>query len=47
MANQSKLPTGNKSIRLASVAVLGAAMLFASPAFAVNRDMVQLQTQVQ
>jgi tol-pal system protein YbgF len=48
MANlQSKLPTANKSIRRASVAVLGAAMLFASPAFAVNRDMVQLQTQVQ
>lgn len=48
MANpQSKLHLANKSIRLASVAVLGAAMLFASPAFAVNRDMVQLQTQVQ
>jgi len=48
MANlQSKLFTANKSIRLASVAVLGAAMSFASPAFAVNRDMVQLQTQVQ
>ncbi len=40
-------PIARKSIRLASVAILGGAMLFASPAFAANRDMVQLQTQVQ
>lgn len=42
MANQS-----NKSIRFASVVILGAALSFTPPAFAVNRDMVQLQTQVQ
>ncbi|MEO8735536.1 MAG: outer membrane protein assembly factor BamD [Edaphobacter sp.] len=42
MANQS-----NKSIRFASVILLGAAMSFTSPAFAANRDMIQLQTQVQ
>lgn len=48
MANQrSILPLFRKSIRLASVAILGGAMLFASPAFAANRDMIQLQTQVQ
>lgn len=52
MANQRStlpiaLPIARKSIRLASVAILGGAMLFASPAFAANRDMVQLQTQVQ
>ena len=41
------LPFARKPIRLAAVTVLGAAMLFSSPAFAANRDMVQLQTQVQ
>jgi tol-pal system protein YbgF len=48
MANQkNKLPSANKSIRLASVALLGTVMVFTPPAFAANRDMVQLQTQVQ
>jgi tol-pal system protein YbgF len=48
MANQpGKLNIANKSIRFASIAVLGAALSFSSPAFAANRDMVQLQTQVQ
>jgi TolA-binding protein len=48
MANQrSTLPLARRSIRLASVAILGGAILFASPAFAANRDMIQLQTQVQ
>ena len=41
------LPFARKPIRIASAAALAAAMLFASPAFAANRDMVQLQTQVQ
>jgi tol-pal system protein YbgF len=36
----------NKPVRLAS-AVLFAALLSSSPAFAVNKDMVQLQTQIQ
>ncbi len=35
------------SLRLLSVCVLSSAMLFTSPAFAVNKDMIQLQTQVQ
>jgi tol-pal system protein YbgF len=48
MVNQpSKLNIASKSIRFASIAVLGAGMVFASPAFAANRDMIQLQTQVQ
>lgn len=48
MANQpGKLNITNKSIRFASVAILGAALSFTSPAFAANRDMIQLQTQVQ
>lgn len=48
MVNQpSKLNIARKSIRFASVAVLGAGMVFVSPAFAANRDMIQLQTQVQ
>jgi tol-pal system protein YbgF len=34
-------------IRLASGGLLAAALLCTSPAFAVNKDMVQLQTQVQ
>ena len=36
-----------KPIRLCSVALLAAALFCSSPAFAVNKDMVQLQTQVQ
>ena len=48
MANHpGKLNLVNKSARMASIAVLGAALSFASPAFAANRDIVQLQTQVQ
>lgn len=48
MANQpGKLNITDKSIRFASVAILGAALSFTSPAFAANRDMIQLQTQVQ
>ena len=48
MANHpGKLNLVNKSARIASLAVLGAALSFASPAFAANRDIVQLQTQVQ
>ncbi|MDW5265198.1 MULTISPECIES: tetratricopeptide repeat protein [Acidobacteriaceae] len=48
MANQkNKLSSANKSIRLASVAILGTVMVFTTPAFAANRDMIQLQTQVQ
>jgi TolA-binding protein len=35
------------SIRTLSACVLGSVMLFASPAFAANKDMIQLQTQVQ
>ena len=34
-------------IRVLFTCVLGSVMFFASPAFAVNKDMVQLQTQVQ
>jgi tol-pal system protein YbgF len=41
------LPFARKPLHLAAVTALGAAMLFGSPAFAANRDMVQLQTQVQ
>lgn len=44
---KNKLPSANKSIRLASVALLGTVMIFTPPAFAANRDMIQLQTQVQ
>ncbi len=48
MANKkNKLSSANKSIRLASVALLGTVMVFTTPAFAANRDMIQLQTQVQ
>lgn len=48
MANHpGKLNLVNRSARIASLAVLGAALSFASPAFAANRDIVQLQTQVQ
>jgi len=48
MANEkNKLPSANKSIRLASAALLGTVMVFTTPSFAANRDMVQLQTQVQ
>jgi tol-pal system protein YbgF len=48
MANQpGKLNIATKSIRFASVAVLGVAISFTAPAFAANRDMIQLQTQVQ
>jgi tol-pal system protein YbgF len=36
-----------KPIRLCSAALLAAALFCSSPAFAVNKDMVQLQTQVQ
>jgi tol-pal system protein YbgF len=36
-----------KPIRLASAALLAAIFLCGSPAFAVNKDMVQLQTQIQ
>jgi tol-pal system protein YbgF len=36
-----------KPIRLCSAALLAAALLCSSPAFAVNKDMVQLQTQIQ
>lgn len=48
MATQpGKLNIANKSIRFASIAVLGVAISFTTPAFAANRDMIQLQTQVQ
>ncbi|WP_348269019.1 tetratricopeptide repeat protein [Edaphobacter paludis] len=48
MANEpNKLPFASKSIRLASVALLGTVMIFTPTAFAANRDMIQLQTQVQ
>ncbi|HZY60910.1 MAG TPA: tetratricopeptide repeat protein [Edaphobacter sp.] len=48
MANHpGKLNLVNLSARIASVAVLGAALSFSSPAFAANRDIIQLQTQVQ
>jgi tol-pal system protein YbgF len=36
-----------KPIRFASATVLAATVLCCSPAFAVNKDMVQLQTQIQ
>jgi tol-pal system protein YbgF len=36
-----------KPIRRASVVLLAAVVLCSSPAFAVNKDMVQLQTQIQ
>jgi tol-pal system protein YbgF len=36
-----------RSLRLASAALLTAAIFCCSPAFAVNKDMVQLQTQIQ
>ena len=48
MANQpGKLNIARKSIRLASVVILGVAISFTPEAFAANRDMIQLQTQVQ
>src|ERR1700723_1531237 len=34
-------------IRLAAATLLAAALFWSSPAFAVNKDMVQLQTQIQ
>jgi TolA-binding protein len=37
----------NPPVRLASAAILAAAIFSSSPAFAVNKDMIQLQTQVQ
>src|ERR1700731_4044823 len=40
-------PRHRRPIRLASAAVLTAAIFCCSPAFAVNKDMVQLQTQIQ
>ena len=40
-------PIASKPIRLVSAAVLAAALLCGSPAYAVNKDMVQLQTQIQ
>jgi TolA-binding protein len=36
-----------KSLRLAGVAVLASVIFCTAPAFAVNKDMVQLQTQIQ
>jgi TolA-binding protein len=36
-----------KPIRLACAVLLAAALFYGSPAFAVNKDMVQLQTQIQ
>jgi tol-pal system protein YbgF len=36
-----------KSIRLTSAVLLAATLFCSSPAFAVNKDMVQLQTQIQ
>lgn len=42
-----KLHIASRPFRLASAACLAAAMLGTSPAFAVNKDMVQLQTQIQ
>ncbi len=40
-------PISAKPIRLVSAVVLAAALLCGSPAYAVNKDMVQLQTQIQ
>lgn len=39
--------TNRFKLRLASTAILGSILLCASPAFAVSKDMVQLQTQIQ
>jgi TolA-binding protein len=48
MADQpGKLNIASKSFRFVSVAVLGVVITFTAPAFAANRDMIQLQTQVQ
>ncbi len=35
------------AMRLASAALLAALLICSSPAFAVSKDMVQLQTQIQ
>src|SRR5260370_23428801 len=43
----SKRNFATRTIRLASAGLLGAVLLCSSPAFAVNKEMVQLQTQVQ
>lgn len=43
----SNLRLSFKPPRLVSASVLAAALLCCSPAFAVNKDMVQLQTQIQ
>ena len=40
-------PRHRRPIRLGSAALLAGAILCCSPAFAVNKDMVQLQTQIQ
>jgi tol-pal system protein YbgF len=49
--NQLHHPTNfhlaSKPVRLASAALLGAFLFCGSSAFAVNKDMVQLQTQIQ
>src|SRR5271154_4305707 len=37
----------HSTIRFASAALLAGALLCSSPAFAVSKDMVQLQTQIQ
>jgi tol-pal system protein YbgF len=51
MTNQPNQPANisltRKPIRLASTALLAAVLISCSTAFAVNKDMVQLQTQVQ
>jgi tol-pal system protein YbgF len=51
MTNQPKQPANisliRKPIRLASIALLATVLISSSPVFAVNKDMVQLQTQVQ
>ena len=40
-------PTRKPLFRLTSTALLAGALLCATPAFAVNKDMIQLQTQIQ
>ncbi len=51
MTNQPNQPANisltRKPIRLASTALLAAVLINCTPAFAVNKDMVQLQTQIQ
>ena len=48
MPHPTAKPTlASRTIRLASVGLLGAVLLCSSPAFAVSKEMVQLQTQVQ